>query len=1174
MARDGDDVHLSARKARILLGLLACTRNRTMPRQRIASILWEIGDAEQARVSLRQALAQIRRAGGDGWVEAAGDQIRLGDAVETDVEAFQAALARNDPTDAVRRYRGPFLDGIEVNTPDLAQAIAAERARLAGLAVGALASELVRIGEGAEASTIAHRLLGLDPLNELAHRCLMQIDAARGMRAAARTRYESLEATLQRDLGIAPEDETQALYERIRRGARGNSPRETSAKVMEDTIEPDLVAEIRLVGMETGLATPDWAALKQRAAAGGATEVPSGTGELLLTFTGQPLWQISNTALQLAEAGGQGLSFGMLEAESSNAPAPSLLARGRRMAAMAEPGEVLVARELASRLGLAAEPGQNAVVLRPDAARARPDLPIIGRAAELAQITAAIEASYASELSLAIHLSGEAGIGKSRLTDEIVRRAATSGVTTLSAGFEAFSPGSRHIAQRLMASFQVSADLVSSNKPVERAIWSWLTDPEMGHDAELWMNAINPDAQRDRILDVMALALRQVTAATGLLIVIEDCHWRPNGAGDFILELLSRLQDSRVTFLLTERPHDASLDHRLSARSRSGLLRIALAPLSHACAHELVRVVAPDFTSPEAAIARAAGHPLFLIRLLESNWTDGALPATVTELVQEQIERLPDAERASLRKAAILGATFRPEDASAVFPEITRLRSSGDLLYETGDGLAFGHDLLHRAIYEAIPPETRQAWHARAAANFRSTDPILWAEHALKAVDDADATMAASAAANAMFAARRFTAAFPYIEAGLARDGDHEASAELYSCRAGIRRVRGDMAGALDDYRSAHAQAIHDETRTAMLVRQALVLHRLGRGDEADRTLDAAEEIADSIGLTGQRRAEIHEQRGNRAFGRGDHAACLAHHEAALSAAETTGDPMGIARAHGGIGDASYAAGRFATAYRHFTMAIEFAEKAGLGLVREEFLFMRAFSLFFADPGPAAFLLADMAVDSAIQCGASRTETIAREVRAEMRLANGDLEGLEEDLEAMKSLSLLRGESRFSKDVDSLDAYLSLRRGNADVAREKLAPLLPDAESDPYIGGTLLGLAALLAMDPEERNHWIAAGERCLANGSLAHAVIWFHATVLERAIIDGDRELGRRHIDALAEFAKPEPIGLVSLIVRTAELSLWPETDAERAAHAAMLEQAGLGDPAQVLMKSGPGQQ
>ncbi|WP_375174617.1 AAA family ATPase [Pseudooceanicola sp.] len=1148
-----------------MAGLLAVARHRSMPRQRLAALLWEDSDAEQARVSLRQALAQMRRAGGDGWIEAEGEELRLGADVSTDLDAFQEALARNDPAEAARLYRGPFLEGLEANASDLAQAIAEHRARFTTLATEALSRELDRLGDKPEAAALAHRMLGLDPLNEAAHRRLMQLDAARGMRGAVRTRYETLEAALRRDLGAAPATETRALYDRLRRGggAAASKPETDTVPDMGEAATPGTA--FLLVCMEAE-GTADLAWLRDRAVADGAAELEAGPGEVAFLFTDRALRDVSNTALQLAEGAGEALSFG-LTAQGIDAQAASRsLVQARRIAAMAAPGEVLVPPDLAPRLGLAVEAGQRAVALQPGATRKRPDLPLIGRDTELAQIKAAIATAQAAGTGLTIHLAGEAGIGKSRLTTEIVHSVGQSGMTIVTAGFEAFSPGARHLAQRIMAALPDLPEPVEVSS-IDRAVWSWLRDAEPAKDVELRMSALSPEAQQARIVDVLAAALARAAQPSGLLVVIEDCHWRPMGAGDFILDLVGQLQDSRTVLLLTERPGPRSLENRLAVRARSGLVRVTLPPLPDAMARDLVRAVAPDIAAPEAAIERAAGHPLFLIRLLEAKWSDGSLPASVAELVQEQVERLPEVERNGLRQAAILGVSFDRADAAAIFPDTARLRSSGDLLHETETGLAFGHDLVHLAIYEAIPEETRQDWHARAAAHFRGVSPFSWADHALRATDDIDVGRATVAAANAMVAARRFSAAFPYIEAGLARDGDPEDHAELHSCRASIRRTRGDMAGALEDYRTAHALATRAETRVGMLTRQALVLHRLGRGDEADRALDAAEEIADSVGLSGPARAEIYEQRGNRAFVQGDHAACMAHHTAALAVAEASGDPRGIARGHGGLGDAAYAAGRFATAYGHFTKAIEAAEKAGLGLVREEYMFMRAFSLFFADPGPKAFLLADVAVDSAVQCGAARTELIAREIRAEMRTANGDLQGLEEDLTAISKLATAKGETRFMKDVQTLYAYLHMRRGDLEVARNYIAPYLEDACSDAYIGGKILGLAALLAEDRETRDTWIAKGRECLARGSLAHSVFSYHASVLERAVMDRDHALAQEEIDAMKAFAAEEPIGIVSLYIRTAELVLWPSSEQDRHSHAQVVRAAGLEDCALILL-------
>ena len=59
----GASLPLAARKARVLIAALALARNRTLSRTRLASLLWGSSEPEQARVSLRQAVAQVRRAG-------------------------------------------------------------------------------------------------------------------------------------------------------------------------------------------------------------------------------------------------------------------------------------------------------------------------------------------------------------------------------------------------------------------------------------------------------------------------------------------------------------------------------------------------------------------------------------------------------------------------------------------------------------------------------------------------------------------------------------------------------------------------------------------------------------------------------------------------------------------------------------------------------------------------------------------------------------------------------------------------------------------------------------------------------------------------------------------------------------------------------------------------------
>ena len=1153
---------LTSRKAQALMGLLGMARGGRMPRARLAALLWGASGEEHARTSLRQCLAQIRRAGGEGWVEADGDALVLGPGVAVDAAEMRAAAGRGDHAGAARIWRGEFLEGAHFPEPALEEAVQAERAALRGIAAGALRSELERMA-GPDAAVVAHRLLALDPLSEPAHRALMEADALAGARDAALARFSRLEAALRRDLDAAPEEETRALAARIRSGRTRRTAPGAPAGTPSRTASAPVGAVAVLAAMEAE-GTPDWDALAGAARGTGAEPQDAAPGEALFLWSGReaaPL-PLASLALERAGAAGATLSFGLLTGEGEPGP---LLRRARRLAAGAAPGTVAVPEALARRLGLdparAAPAGPGAVRLEAAPSR-RPELPLAGRQAELAQIAAAAGAARMAGEGLVVHLSGEAGIGKTRLAAEVADRLSADGVRALAVGFEAFGAGTSHIAQRIAA---LLPPLPVPDGPHDRAVRSWLAGEAADAETELRLSVMSEAGRQRRVTAMLAEALGALPEGT--LLAVEDVHWAPRAAGDWLLELADRLAPHPVILLLTERPHEASLGPRLGARGRIAAIRIALAPLAARDAAALAAAAAPG-ADAAPAVERAAGHPLFLLRLLESGWRDGALPDSVTGLVSEQIERLDPDRRDALRRASVLGRRFDPADLAAIFPGRPVPAPTGDLVIATGEGLAFGHDLIHRAVYDAIPAETRAGWHAAAAAHFRVADPVRRADHALRASDDGEASRAAAAAANAMIAGRRFAAAQPYVEAGLARAGDPEAVAELHSCRAGVRRMRGDLAGALDDYRAAYSAAIAETTRAAMLIRQALVLHRLDRGGEADRALEEAELIADRVGLAGLVRAEIHEQRGNRAFVRGDYADCLRHHRAGLEAAEAAGDPRGLARAHGGLGDAHFAAGRIATAHRHFDRALEIAAEAGLGVVHEEFGFMRAYSHFFAEPGPRAHLLADLAVESAVGSGAGRAEMVARETRAEMRLAALDLAGAREDIDRLAALLVHDPESRFAADLVALTAWLALREGDGRAAFAGLEPHLEAAADEPYNGAVFLSLAALAAPDEAVRDRVLRVGAERLRAGALSCAGLWFHAFTLERHLRDGEREAAAARIVSLRTLTAGEPLGFADHVAAAGEAAL-SGSGAVAASVGRALADARLGSFAAML---GPG--
>lgn len=216
------------RKARALVAYLALRGARGQSREKLAELLWGNSAEEQARASLRQALSSIRKAlngSGTASLLADGDRISLPPmAIDLDVAKFERLVAEATPqalTQAAALYKGDLLDGFSLKEDSFEAWIRSERERLRHLACDALTRLIAHCEEAGDTERCvetAARLLVLDPLRETAHRILMRAYAAQGRHASALKQFEICREILERELGIAPEPETVALYREIRSG--------------------------------------------------------------------------------------------------------------------------------------------------------------------------------------------------------------------------------------------------------------------------------------------------------------------------------------------------------------------------------------------------------------------------------------------------------------------------------------------------------------------------------------------------------------------------------------------------------------------------------------------------------------------------------------------------------------------------------------------------------------------------------------------------------------------------------------------------------------------------------------------------------------------------------------------------------------------------------------------
>ena len=227
----GQPVAVSARKSRALLAILALAPIGSVPRHRLANLLWSDRGDVQARSSLRQALASLRRdfAAIDTTLLSADDEkiILNKGRIEIDVVDFHRLAYSEDINDlrlAMELYRGELLADMAISEAEFEDWTSSERTRLHSIAV-TCAEKLLPLETGGNRVELAKRLVVLEPLRESAHRALMQAFSDAGENGLALQHYGACRELLKTELGIAPGAEIEILHQKILdHGSRSSTP--------------------------------------------------------------------------------------------------------------------------------------------------------------------------------------------------------------------------------------------------------------------------------------------------------------------------------------------------------------------------------------------------------------------------------------------------------------------------------------------------------------------------------------------------------------------------------------------------------------------------------------------------------------------------------------------------------------------------------------------------------------------------------------------------------------------------------------------------------------------------------------------------------------------------------------------------------------------------------------
>jgi len=392
---------------------------------------------------------------------------------------------------------------------------------------------------------------------------------------------------------------------------------------------------------------------------------------------------------------------------------------------------------------------------------------LIGRQEELESLVSALDEAKNGSRRIRL-MEGEAGIGKSRLVDELVCKATKEGFVCLSGAGDSIEQHTPYRAWRDVLAHALELHEVQTADEQRERVLSQLSDINAVNRASLlndvlqlefpdtpWFLALAPEVRQESLAALVGEILTRIASTRPLMIILDDVHWLDSLSWGLLVSSARALAQSPALLLCTHRFYgDMEPAELTRLAGLAGADRMRLGPLpadaTLTLAASQLGLQPEEMPEPVANLLRerSEGNPFYACELVNALRDAGQLivkegicsmtgdeidllknvPSTLEGVVLSRLDHLPDDEQLTMKVASVIGRSFPVLAVERAYPsaiervelirhlaDTTRRRLTQKESDDFEPGYAFQHVVTQQVTYDTLLFEQRRALHRNVA---------------------------------------------------------------------------------------------------------------------------------------------------------------------------------------------------------------------------------------------------------------------------------------------------------------------------------------------------------------------------------------------------------------------------------------------------------------------------